>query len=322
MKYPRLVNGLSYKNNYDGTVIVKDNRIDESYLFEKESVRILQHLDGKTDPYNGIETYYTPGEIGLLIEFLIEEELIEYSRISASNGNILIRLFNIKVSMKKKIISFVLNVILMNSFLPIFIYGLCMFLPHYNELEFRFPLFFVGAIIGVLLGAPCHEFGHLVAALGLGGKAFSMGILLGITPGMYVEINEKCIKSTLRKVQVLLAGIEVNLLLAGLFFIISTLFSSSLFYGIAFNNLLLAVINLLFIDGLDGYQAMQILLGANELNEKAKRLRNETAKNELLSEGILGYIKFILFRIIRYNQLAYPVLVLINIGGGLFWIIN
>ena len=63
-----------------------------------------------------------------------------------------------------------------------------------------------------------HEVGHLVAGLAYGYKISDTGILLlGIIPiGAYVAHEDKKDASRSEKVQFALAGVEMNLLIAGI----------------------------------------------------------------------------------------------------------
>lgn len=145
-----------------------------------------------------------------------------------------------------------------------------------------------------------HEVGHLVAGLAYGYKISDTGILLlGIIPiGAYVAYEEKKDAARIEKIQFALAGIEVDLIIAGICLIVSMLYYplSITMVSVANMNVVLAGINLLPASRLDGESALSALCGVSSFSEVAKKwLINRKRRKRLLHSGLLGYAYFCIF---------------------------
>ena len=172
----------------------------------------------------------------------------------------------------------------------------------------------LGQWTGIITGAILHETGHASSALCYQGRVFEAGVLLQhYMPGAYVMIDDTPIRSRLRKVQVLAAGVEMNILLSGiaLFLCVYVPSSSTFYFGAALSNLLLALLNLTFTEGLDGMAVMGKLLGADSLVARARYAL--TAKEErlrLLRAGPHGVIELLICCILVALQVVVPSLYL------------
>ncbi len=101
----------------------------------------------------------------------------------------------------------------------------------------------------IVLSLALHELGHLVAGVAYGYKISDIGILLlGIIPfEAYVAHENKVDVTKAEKIQFALAGVEANLLMAGICLLLamqSYQWSRTLFY-VANVNVILACVNLL-----------------------------------------------------------------------------
>lgn len=147
-------------------------------------------------------------------------------------------------------------------------------------------LLFAGAVI-------LHELGHFCAAVAYGCPVTDIGILLlGILPvGAYVSQTQESPRR-LHRLQNSLAGLEVNFALAGLFAMLSRLPGQT---GLVFSaaciwNLVLGGSNLLPAAGLDGEEALSILLGVPSFGEFAlNALRNPESRRMMLRGGVRGW---------------------------------
>lgn len=256
MKYPKTIDTLLYKRIDKSTYHVKNGITGVVYEIGTDIVRFMNKLDGKTDPFM-INTCLSDFEIEEVLDFLWANELVTKKKLKKigflAYG---IPLFKVKTTQKMRIVSKILNFLLMISFVPIFIVGLYAVKDIYSismvdKNDFSYLL---GLCVGTALGTILHECAHAIAGLGYNAHLFTCGIMIGITPGAYVELDDEHIKSSLKKAQISAAGIEMNLLLCGISMICMCLFNSalSLLGGIAFSNLLLASVNLLPIIGVDG----------------------------------------------------------------------
>lgn len=146
----------------------------------------------------------------------------------------------------------------------------------------------------LFLSLSLHELGHYHAAIAYGHKVTDVGItLLGILPlGAYVAFHDKK-ESRRRRLQLVLAGIEMNLFCAGVFLLIRYGFPelSFTFLLLAAMNVVLALVNLLPCSGLDGELALSALLNVESVSGCAKQiLTSREKRRRLLSLGISGYV--------------------------------
>ena len=174
--------------------------------------------------------------------------------------------------------------------------------------------YIIGIYVGVFLGLILHECGHAVAALAYNAHLFDCGILFGIMPGAFVEIDDKHLKSVLKKVQIGAAGIEMNLFVSGVSMIFMCLFRSvlSLFAGVAIINLVLALINLLPIIGVDGLEIVDKLIGSDFILYSNLLLKDKSFIRDSHSEGKIGFVKFFACVITMLLQISYPILLIVN----------
>lgn len=139
-----------------------------------------------------------------------------------------------------------------------------------------------------------HEFGHLVAGLAYGYKISDTGILLlGIIPiGAYVAHEDKKDATKSEKMQFALAGVEMNLLIAGICLLMAMQYYSLslVLVSVANINVILAGINLLPASGLDGESALSAACGLTSISEVApKWLLNKNRRQKLLRSGVSGF---------------------------------
>lgn len=145
-----------------------------------------------------------------------------------------------------------------------------------------------------------HEARHLIAGLAYGYRISDTGILLlGIIPiGAYVAHEDK--KDALRseKIQFALAGIESNLMIAGICLIVAVQNTSlaSTMVAVANMNMILAGINLLPTSGLDGESALSAVFNIESIQKVAKKwLLNRKRRKKLLHSGLRGCVCFCVF---------------------------
>lgn len=317
MKYPYLNSWLLYKKEDEYTWCVKDYLNDHVYFFDIEEVHFMRQLNGKRNPYK-INPAWSKSEVRQFLDFLEEKELTRNSRaIRSSFLTFNISLIRIRRNMKVRLISFILNAILMVTFLPVFAAGVYCCLNKIYTYEISYLPFYFGTILGLIVGLILHETGHAISGLAYGAKVFEAGLMIGIPIGAYVMLDESNVKSRLRRCQILASGVEMNFLLCGIGFIFSSLipFMSNFFYGFAVDNLILGVINLLLINGLDGCSIMEELLGTRSLSLSAVDfVLNHKSRKNLLLQGATGYIKIASGFVGAVCQLAYPLLLLLNVA--------
>lgn len=159
----------------------------------------------------------------------------------------------------------------------------------------------------IVLSLALHELGHLVAGVAYGYKISDTGILLlGIIPfGAYVAHEDKKDATKAEKIQFALAGVEVNLLMAGICLILamqSYQWSRTMF-SVANVNVILAGVNLLPASGLDGESSLSAMCGVDSISEVARKwLTNKKCRKKLLRAGLPGYACFCFFSVTMISK--------------------
>lgn len=318
MKYPQLNSWLLYKKLDENNYEVKDCRTGSYYKFDINEISFFNQLDGKTDPYS-IDTSMCELEVRHLLRFLKQKEIIRCSRIQKSFLSLNISLFRIKCSKRGRKIAFILNFLLMISFLPVFVFGVSVLFSNAAHLNLDGFGIITGSIFGMIIGLILHEIGHALAAAGYNARLFEVGIIIGLVSGAYVALDYNKVKRRFRRVQILSAGIEMNLLLTGVSCILSILIYSlsSFFFAVALANFILAVINMLCISGSDGCSVMEELIGSESILFNAIDFAfDKKLRNNLIRQGdITSWVKIASSFIGAVCQLAYPLLIIANISG-------
>lgn len=317
MKYPKTIDTLLYKRIDKSTYHVKNGITGVVYEIGTDIVRFMNKLDGKTDPFM-INTCLSDFEIEDALDFLWDNELITKKKLKKvgflSYG---IPLFKVKTTQKMRIASRLLNFLLMIFFIPVFITGLYAVKDKdiYSLIDQSDFSYLNGLCVGSALGVILHECAHASAGLGYNAHLFTCGIMIGITPGAYVELDDEHIKSSLKKAQISGAGIEMNLLLCGISMICMCLFNSalSLLGGIAFSNLLLASVNLLPIIGVDGSQIINKLIGGDDLILYSDILITDKSFLRHSFSNVRGLAEICSCVLTLLSQISYPILIIANI---------
>lgn len=314
MKYPKIIDTLLYKRIDKSTYHVKNGITGVVYEIGTDIVRFMNKLDGKTDPFM-INTCLSDFEIEEVLDFLWANELVTKKKLRKigflTYG---IPLFKVKTTQKMRIVSKILNFLLMISFVPIFIVGLYAVKDIYNMVDQNSLSYLIGLYVGIGLGILLHECAHASAGLGYNAHLFTYGFMIGRTPGAFVELDDEHIKSSLKKAQISAAGIEMNLLLCGISMICMCLFNSalSLLGGIAFSNLLLASVNLLPIIGVDGSQIVNNLIGDDLILYSDILITDKSFLRHSFS-NVMGLAEIYSCALTVLSQISYPILIIANI---------
>lgn len=175
----------------------------------------------------------------------------------------------------------------------------------------------------IALSLAFHELGHLVAGLAYGYKINDTGILLlGIIPlGAYIAHEDKKDATKAEKMQFALAGVEVNLLIAGICLLLATQYYqwSLTMLSVANVNVILAGVNLLPASGLDGESALSAVCGINSISEVARKwLTNKNHRQKLLRAGLPGYACFCVFSITLISKVILWLLIGLDVVSVFF----
>ncbi len=175
----------------------------------------------------------------------------------------------------------------------------------------------------IILSLVLHELGHLIAGLAYGYRISDTGILLlGIIPlGAYVAHENKKDATKAEKIQFALAGVEVNLLMAGICLLLAmqSYQWSLTFFSVANVNVILAGVNLLPASGLDGESALSAACGIDSISEVAKKwLTNKKRRQKLLRSGLPGYACFCVFSFTLISKIILWLLIGLDIISVFF----
>lgn len=148
MKYPKTIDTLLYKRIDKSTYHVKNGITGVVYEIGTDIVRFMNKLDGKTDPFM-INTCLSDFEIEEVLDFLWANELVtkkKWKKIGFLTYGI--PLFKVKTTQKMRIVSRLLNILLMISFVPIFIVGLYAVKDIYNMVDQSDFSYLIGLCVG------------------------------------------------------------------------------------------------------------------------------------------------------------------------------
>lgn len=278
-KYEAMANYVILRRRKDGVIIARNALIDEEIDFTEKQARYLTKLNGNCNPKKvpGFSSEECDRYYHLMDDMLM---LRTPGRIQSLGSTKMYTLFiPQKLRRTKSFIPKILNFLLYTSCIPVFITGIVNFMD--SEAICNYAHIWLGNLVGLLIGVVAHELSHANSCLSYNGTWMELGVMWsGIFPGAYVMIDDSRIKKKLQKVQINLAGIEMNLLLAGVFLTLSSsrLVQQSMFeefagafYYAGFQNVFLALINITFYEGFDGEHAISILLGKSSVVEDAKK---------------------------------------------------
>lgn len=180
--------------------------------------------------------------------------------------------------------------------------------------DLNIPLYY----LFILLSMTMHEVAHLVAGISNGYRFTDMGLLLlGIFPiGAYVAHLDNRHTSRSARLQVSIAGILTNLLMAAVFLLFSTMPSPlDTTLMMAGNiNVFLAILNLLPASGLDGEVALSALLGIDSVSKYSKLfLKSKPFRRRILNAGADGYACIAVFTINLITSIFVGLLIVFDV---------
>lgn len=263
----------------EGEEIVAHNCLtSEDYIITLKQAEYLVNLNGNRNPLLDNEGCYSEEYLNFYMQ-LHSMFLLRNSRRSFKLGR-LTKVYTVYIPEERRMESYVykiLNFLLFCLCIPVFVFGIYR-LFNYGGYIGRERLL-IGYFCGLILALIIHESGHIIACRSYGGYLMEVGILQKFTfLGKYVLIDDSELE-ILKKIQIRLAGVEMNLLFSGVMFIIISYVG---YYGPLYTwtgamlcsalvNLVFAGTNSMIIGNLDGEQVINILLGldSKEYNAKA-----------------------------------------------------
>ena len=176
-----------------------------------------------------------------------------------------------------------------------------------------------------------HEAAHAVACLSdRNGRWLEAGIMIRwrIIPGAYVWLDTGEIKSRMKKVQINMAGIEMNLLLAGIMMIllvntrygfgVLSQYRTAMLYAVIM-NIALVLFNISFVEGLDGEHTISEIFGGDSVVDAAKAnirqmVRGKDRRAYFARMGINGAANLCVSAVVLGFQMVLPLLIIADIS--------
>lgn len=332
MKYPIKSNWISYKKDYNTGMYIVRNHLgdeDDEYKMTREEIMFLNLLNGKRNPIAILVKKFgmTPDNAKIYINSLYSNGIIRKSNfISLGNLSFMLTVIKIKNSYKYRNIARFLFGLFWLSFIPIIHIGIINMkmlliyeeLPDVND---SIPYTLLGILFGLILGGALHELAHAVSCICFHGKVMEFGIAFQNFPAIYTLMDDKLISSRMGLIITELSGVLSNFWLSILSYCVCMHVTqyATFFFMISIINLELGMINLLFIEGLDGSNAIGQILGKPDIFKKCNRLlrKNKRRKNKRKTERQKAEI--ITAYIFKTTKILYPVLILFNLSMFLGW---
>ncbi len=321
--YPCMANWVVLRRR-EGKIFARNCLLDEEDEITEREARYLLRLNGRRNPLS--IRGFSCEECEEYFEQVNDQYLLRTpERKLVLDSMKLYTLFIPREMRARSVLPRVLNDLLLSLCIPLLLFGIYRVFccgVHFND---TYTL--TGSVVGLLIGIVLHELGHTVACLGYGGRWMEAGVMRrGLIPGAYVLIDYSGIRSRLKKVQINLAGVEMNLLLAG---VLLTVFSYAddcrlLYYwsgaasAASLQNILLVCLNLTFVEGFDGEQVISLLLGKESAVGAARAsvrclFDRRKRRRYFEREGINGLANVLVGSIILLFQLLIPILILAEI---------
>lgn len=326
--YPKMTNTLVFKRVSDDEIYIKDCSTDCAVTVPLPDAWFLCQLDGFTDPYS-FGDIFTVDEIEDNIAFFDECGLLRYRdvrRISFFSWLFPIIHDPFKTRISRRLAR-IWNAVLMLSWSAVLLCGVVLFGHRVGDFDFDFSIFglLAGVIVGLACGLCLHEAGHACASVAYGARVFECGFfvmhIVGL--GAYVMSDDSDVRHRMQRVQIYAAGVETNFLLTGLFLIAAVTLPIGC-YGwtiAALENLILALINLLPIDGIDGSRILALFLGIRDPYDSAKKVTaSKRLRQEIRACNRCGNDAVFMFYVLRIMQFLLPIFYLESVLEVFAWI--
>ena len=324
MKYPMMNNQLIIRQAADSEdVLLTDFYSEEATRLDSELFDFLCALDGHTHPYS-IRPELDHSTIDRTLDMFRDKHLVRESRFFKEGLTACCTVYipkNRTNTMRPaRIICFFLTLLLLVSWLPVLVLGIYKLIHG----DFDSDHYLTGFIIGLIAGMVMHEISHAVSGCAFGARIFELGLALSyfVFPCAYVLMDPRPIKKKLRKAQTDAAGVEMNFLLCGLFFLLAAKGSpiSGICFGAGWVNGALGLINLMIINRLDGGHILGDVLGTeNFFGCAVSTIIGKDEKKYFKKRGINGYATIIASYIIVLSQIALLIMFLAGILEFILW---
>ncbi len=332
MKYACFSNWVTYKKVFGKDLYHVRNHVwDTECYLNSEDFMFSRRLNGRLNPYS------IRGDRGWHQTKLLLQELEEYGVIRDDHGIIkidgdgyLITLIRTGNSKAKRSIARFFNALRVFLFIPVLILGLYFYFNYDNsipvepvgvaKLAYEHPVITSLSIniFAIILGAFFHEISHGQAARSTrGGRVFEYGMLLSFPPGFYTLTDTRN-NSTLQEIGVLLAGVQGNLLFAGIILILGSVlfpYMKPFVAEPAAINIIMACTNLSAFNGTDGIKILAAILGLDldDLEKTKDMIKDRGYRSLFINDGMTGCVKVAACYILTFLQLFFPMMIVLGI---------
>lgn len=270
--YPMLEDGVTLRISRHEPVI--------RYYAEKDGKQVelscsvfkaLQNADGKT-PLDLPEDVST----ALIRGHLIRSSRFVPLRDDADCGRLIFFVIG-RYSRQTQKICRAINGMLPRASLLLFLTGLFIRIlcPLPPVLDFHAAVYILAYISLIMI----HETGHIIAAVAYGYEVTDAGLLMvwRFPLGAYTHIKNREDVLAKWQIQLSLAGIEAELLFNGLYMLLSTVSGvlSGTLYIVSVIDILTVLLNLMPAAKGDGYDALNQLVGVDDIFALSKRIKNK-----------------------------------------------
>lgn len=295
-KYPRANNCLIYSKIGDGTYLAEDIVSNVEWELDTFTMSFLRRLDGKTPPSCICPAMFARERKEFLHE-LKTEGLIKNAGRLHMEGLFSWR-FTLWIPGRRypKKVAAAANRILFLMMLPILAGGGWIYINNYSDAlaaAWNYgELITAGLLLGLAAGIFFHEAAHAAAGIAYGAHVCEFGLMLYLLlPGAYVIMDEKNVKSTVKRIQIYAAGVEANFALTGICLLLAVAVPPLfwMFSQAALCNGFLAVFNLSVMGGLDGMKVFSEVMGNRDLlGTVLDVLIPDSKQNQGFARGING----------------------------------
>lgn len=314
-RYPKKSHYLRFCKSGDD-VRIKHILTEEEFLVSSEIARYIKALDGTRHPY---KLQLNRDKADAVLDFMEEEELFEDGeRIKYLGiGRYLCAVWIPGVKHAHRVVGTIWNHLLMVSWLPILLIGAHVaYTGNYVYVDGEWGNALLGLFGGILVGLVLHEVSHAAATLNYRGFLSEVGIMMQtFMPGVYCLVDYDNVKDRFKRAQINAAGVECNMLLAGVFLVLLKLaiFPSYFLIYAAVMNCFLGMTNMSLIGGVDGAGTFEEYFGCENFVARAKALvSNRKEKAKLRRSGINGSATIAACYMICAWQLLYPLIYIMS----------
>lgn len=315
-------NWISYKKYINGKYMVHNHLLDNDTEMTIDEIELIESLDGKINPNKILRQEFgmTRSEAANYVDMLIFEGILRQGNrvLGMLSMRTMIKLYN---SSKYRKIAIVLFGLIMISFVPILVAGVnsaYKIFILYDFMNFKGDTYgpsWAGIVIGLIGGVVFHELNHAIACCAFGGLVMEFGIVFRGFPAAYTLIDCKNV-SRWGQIIIDLFGVMANLMISAISMIMLYNHGAymNVFTLISAVNLAFALANILFIEGIDGCNAITKIIGFSDVYEKCnthiKKLKPKES-NSTLSETDKTVANMI--KVFGVSKLIYPILILFNL---------